>query len=153
MTSNNSISGDKVALRPREDRDAADEVRWASDPKIAALDPVVGISLNFILFSIDTLSGTHIGSCLLYGIDILSSSAKLGIRIGEVDCFNLGYGTEAVKLLVNYGFYVLGLKTINLTVLPNNARAIRCYQKCGFSKAGQVVEDDILFDNMVLSRE
>jgi RimJ/RimL family protein N-acetyltransferase len=56
--------------------------------------------------------------------------------IGEVSRQNRGYGTEAVRLLVRYGFEILNLNRIGLSVFANNLRAIRTYQKAGFVHEG-----------------
>lgn len=45
---------------------------------------------------------------------------------------NKGYGTEALKRSVEYGFNDLGLKRIYLIVYVNNPRAQHVYEKCGF---------------------
>ena len=43
-----------------------------------------------------------------------------------------GYGTEALRRSVEYGFTELGLRRIYLAVYANNPRAIHVYEKCGF---------------------
>ena len=45
-----------------------------------------------------------------------------------------GYGTEALKRSVEYGFAELGLRRIYLAVYANNPRAIHVYEKCGFKE-------------------
>ena len=45
---------------------------------------------------------------------------------------NKGYGTEALKRSVEYGFHDLGLRRIWLAVYADNPRAIHVYEKCGF---------------------
>ena len=45
-----------------------------------------------------------------------------------------GYGTEALKRSVEYGFGELGLRRIYLAVYANNPRAIHVYEKCGFKE-------------------
>ncbi|MHB8627421.1 MAG: GNAT family N-acetyltransferase [Aggregatilineales bacterium] len=56
----------------------------------------------------------------------------LGIGIGEPDYRGKGYGTDAMLLLVGYGFRELDAYRIQLGVLSTNPRAIRCYEKVGF---------------------
>ena len=56
----------------------------------------------------------------------------LGIGIGEPEYRGRGYGTDAMRLLVGYGFRELDLYRIQLGVLAINPRAIRCYEKVGF---------------------
>ena len=45
---------------------------------------------------------------------------------------NKGYGTEALRRSVEYGFTELGLRRIHLAVYADNIRAIHVYEKCGF---------------------
>lgn len=47
---------------------------------------------------------------------------------------NRGYGTEALKRSVEYGFNELGLTRIYLSVYVNNPRAIHVYENCGFKE-------------------
>jgi len=59
--------------------------------------------------------------------------AWMGIGIGEPDYRSKGYGTDAVRLICNYGFQELGLWRVQLGVYGNNYRAIRAYEKAGFT--------------------
>lgn len=72
-----------------------------------------------------------IGVLGLRAIDFRRGRATLGIRLsaGEV---NKGYGTDAIKAILNYAFNRLRLQHIDLDVAENNHRAQRCYLKCGF---------------------
>ena len=47
---------------------------------------------------------------------------------------NKGYGTEALKRSVEYGFNELGLTRIYLGVYADNPRAIHVYENCGFKE-------------------
>ena len=47
---------------------------------------------------------------------------------------NKGYGTEALKRSVAYGFNELGLTRIYLGVYADNPRAIHVYENCGFKE-------------------
>ena len=47
---------------------------------------------------------------------------------------NKGYGKEALKRSVQYGFNVLGLSRIYLGVYADNPRAIHVYESCGFKE-------------------
>jgi len=60
----------------------------------------------------------------------------LGIVIGERDYWNRGYGTDAMRLLVGYGFYELNLHRISLSLHSYNERARRVYEKIGFIYEG-----------------
>ena len=47
---------------------------------------------------------------------------------------NKGYGKEALKRSVQYGFDELGLTRIYLGVYADNPRAIHVYESCGFKE-------------------
>jgi RimJ/RimL family protein N-acetyltransferase len=48
-----------------------------------------------------------------------------------------GFGTEATRLILEWGFTVLGLHNIELRVWDWNAGAIRAYIKAGFRETGR----------------
>ena len=48
-----------------------------------------------------------------------------------------GYGTESLRLLLDYGFNYLNLNNIHLGVKAFNERAIACYKKVGFKEYGR----------------
>ena len=78
-----------------------------------------------------------IGSCGFFNLDGRNRSSEFGIMIGDKSYWNKGFGTEAVRLLVQHGFNTLNLNRIYLRVLENNPRAIRAYEKAGFTHEGQ----------------
>jgi RimJ/RimL family protein N-acetyltransferase len=77
-----------------------------------------------------------IGSISLFDIRP-ANHATLGICIGDPTCWSRGYGTEAVKLMVAYGFYFLNLHNIRLGHFGYNRRAGRAYEKAGFKPVGR----------------
>ena len=77
-----------------------------------------------------------IGTIGLEHFNWIARSAVLGIFIGDKDFRNNGYGTEAIKLLLEYGFKYLNLYSIRLDLLSINERAHKCYLKCGFKDTG-----------------
>lgn len=79
---------------------------------------------------------TTIGTCSFMDIDWRSRNAEFGILIGEKSYWNKGFGTEAVKLLVRHGFQTLNLHRIWLRVFATNPRAIKAYEKAGFTHEG-----------------
>jgi len=137
----------KVKLQEPTMMDAMRETMWYVDPEIQSLDVAAGVVHNSKWFSIITADGDHhIGACTLYNYD--AHEAQLGIRIGDRGYWNLGYGTDATLLLLQYGFEVMGLQRIWLKVLPENIRAIRCYEKCGFTRVGKLALDGYEFVTM-----
>lgn len=92
---------------------------------------------DLIIFGIRLIEANKlIGTCQLRFINFIDRNAELQIRIGDNECLGKGFGTEAVKLLVEFGFKDLNLNKIYLYVFNNNQRAINSYKKAGFSKEG-----------------
>ncbi len=83
-----------------------------------------------------------IGNCGIHKIDSKNRNATLGIFIGDKEERNKGYGTETIKLLLDYGFNYLNLHEIQLDVMSFNERAIRCYEKAGFKQYGRRRESE-----------
>jgi RimJ/RimL family protein N-acetyltransferase len=92
---------------------------------------------DLVVFGIRLIStDALIGSCQLHSIHPIHRSAELQIRLGQMDNFGQGYGTEAITLLIQYGFNDLNLERIYLHVFRSNERAIHVYEKKGFVQEG-----------------
>lgn len=78
-----------------------------------------------------------IGNCGFHSINHIHQTAEVGIFIGEEENRNKGYGTETLRLLLNYGFNYLNLNNIMLRVISFNEGAISCYKKLGFKEIGK----------------
>jgi len=73
-------------------------------------------------------------------VSLRNGSAHLSIIIQEKD-WDKGYGTEAISGVLEFMFMRLNGHRIWLRVDVRNARAIRCYEKCGFKVEGTLRED------------
>ncbi|PZM84978.1 hypothetical protein DLH72_02580 [Candidatus Gracilibacteria bacterium] len=89
-------------------------------------------------------TGKIIGNLSLFDISEINRNAVLGVLLGDKTEQNKGYGTEALNLILKYGFEVLGLHKIKLEVLATNSRAKKVYEKVGFKEVGIFKED--IFD-------
>ena len=83
-----------------------------------------------------------IGIITLKNIDKRNASAHLGLLIGQ-EYWDKGYGTEAIIELLETAFEKMNMRRIWLRVDEENARAIRCYEKCGFVFEGVLRQDHI----------
>jgi len=160
------IVGKKIILREKKLADARADYAWETDPELAQLDaaPVLVITFSEYFseyaaqlnnpqrvsrrYSIETLSGEHIGNCSYYNINEDGGEAELGIMIGNRDYWNNGYGTDAVNTLVNHIFRHTNLKRIYLKTLKSNNRAQHCFQKCGFIPCGNMDRNGYSFSLM-----
>ncbi|MBO4218732.1 MAG: GNAT family N-acetyltransferase [Erysipelotrichaceae bacterium] len=78
---------------------------------------------------IEKKTGEFIGNVELMDADETSRELGIALTCHKQD---QGYGSEAVRALVRYGFEEMGLKKIVLRADRRNARAIHVYEKCGF---------------------
>lgn len=102
-------------------------------------------STNSRAFNIISLDNDKlIGTISLEKINWISRSALLGVFIGDEEYRNNGYGTEAINLILEFGFRYLNLHSIKLDLLSVNERAHKCYLKCGFKDTGASREDIFL---------
>ena len=84
----------------------------------------------------DKSDESYIGQMDIFDINWKIRKGKLGTVIGSEDARGKGYGTEALQLLQDYAFGVLGLERLELEVYAENQRAVRCYEKAGFLLEG-----------------
>lgn len=84
-----------------------------------------------------------VGEVVINEIDHDNRNGNIRISLFSGNDVNKGYGTEAMCLMVDYGFKQLNLHRISLTVYAFNQRAIRAYEKVGFKREG--VERDVLY--------
>jgi len=106
-------------------------------------------------FSILTLAGdVFIGFTSLWVNDWNLGEAWLGIFIGERDYWGKGYGTDAMRLIVQYGFMELNLRRISLGLHAFNERALKSYLKVGFRVEGRergvFLRDGVRYDDLVM---
>lgn len=90
-------------------------------------------------FTIQSLENDQdIGFVDLSGVDWVAGNCWVGIGIGERDYWGRGYGSEAMRLVLDFGFGYLNLRRVSLTVFEYNQRAYQSYIKCGFQEEGRL---------------
>lgn len=94
---------------------------------------------GFIIAHKDTQE--YIGQLDLIKIDWINRKGLIGIVIGNKESLGKGYGTEALRLVLDLAFNKLNLHKMELEVRAFNERAIKCYKKCGFIEEGRIRED------------
>ena len=80
---------------------------------------------------------TPIGTCRLQDVTYRNRTAELVIIIGEPSERGKGYGTEAVRLVLDHAFTALGLNNVMLKVYEYNLAGQRAYVKAGFREFGR----------------
>jgi RimJ/RimL family protein N-acetyltransferase len=94
---------------------------------------------GMIMFGIHAAADDRlIGSIELSEFSWASGDAWVGIGIGEKEYQGIGCGTEAMRMLLRYGFEELNLHRVSLSVFEYNSRGIRSYEKAGFREEGRI---------------
>jgi RimJ/RimL family protein N-acetyltransferase len=171
------IIGDQIRLRAIEKEDLPSFVKWLNDPEVRqGLSLIMPLSLAE---EEDWFAGVlkqspferplaieiqpdpkkeywvFVGNCGFINIDWQNRLAEIGIHIGEKEYWNQGYGRKAMRLMLKHGFENLNLHRLWLQVFENNQRAIRSYEKAGFTLEGKFREAKYLegkyLDVMIMS--
>jgi RimJ/RimL family protein N-acetyltransferase len=88
-----------------------------------------------VRFMIEADEGPLVGQVRLIGIHP-HARAELAIMLGEKAYWGRGYGADAIRTLLRFGFDELGLRRVTLIADADNARGIACYERCGFRHEG-----------------
>jgi RimJ/RimL family protein N-acetyltransferase len=92
-------------------------------------------------FTVRTVAEDKFIGFLGLWVDVIHSDAWVGIGIGEREFWSKGYGTDMMKLCMQYVFSELGLERLSLGLHEYNPRALRSYEKCGFRLEGRTRQD------------
>jgi RimJ/RimL family protein N-acetyltransferase len=133
------LVGKECYLSPIDENDAEKFTEWLND-----LEVTINLQIYNGIINVDhehgflnNLSKEHnysiidieknelIGNCGFLDIDYLNQTAETGLLIGNKNYWNKGYGSEALTLLLDYGFKALNLNNIMLKVYTFNKRAIK----------------------------
>lgn len=166
-----ALEGRLVTLRRHRPENLGPVLRWYRDPELARLTryqtrpmPVAEVEHYFsarllapdaLAYAIHERPGDRlVGITTFSALDPDNGSALFHITIGERDAWGHGLGTEATALMLAHGFERLGLHRVSLSVFAFNERAIRAYEKAGFSIEGRLREaiwrDGRYWDELVM---
>jgi RimJ/RimL family protein N-acetyltransferase len=165
------VPGERIFLSQVRREDLPLYSRWFSDLELTAYLGASGMSFmpeheqewydsvvknrDMKTFAIIVREGQRpIGNVSFNFVDKSRDVAELGIAIGDKTAWGQGYGSEAVRLMCDYGFTFLGLHTIFLWHTEFNQRGHRAYLKAGFKVAGRIrggeVFDGTRYDRILM---
>jgi RimJ/RimL family protein N-acetyltransferase len=167
------LAGERVRLRGVRDDDLPTLAKWEMDPgrmatlshrvapssEAAARERMARWSANDkgdLGFAIETLDDppVMVGHVGLRGAQLKDRCAALGIALGR-EYVGRGYGSDAMRVIVDYAFREMGLHRLELGVAPFNAAGIRAYEKAGFVEEGRrresVLHDGRWYDEVLMS--
>ena len=81
--------------------------------------------------------GSVIGDVALQDIDRKNRKCSIGMGIAKIEHRSKGYGQQAVRLMLKYGFRYLGMERITANTLEINIGAQKLLEKCGFILEGR----------------
>lgn len=105
---------------------------------------------NYRVFVIQTIEGQIIGDLELDHICWSKREAELRIRIGVKEFWGKGYGSEALRLILENLLITRNFERVYLRVYHFNQRAIRCYSKIGFKRVGILRRNCPNWKNIIL---
>ena len=134
------LLGDRIYLSPRNSQDIEQFTEWLNDFETT---DYLGRSSELMtlegekefLEKDNNPEATFV--IVTINDDKMIGTVSLGIFIGDKEYRNKGYGTEAIKLILEYGFEYMNLHNIKLDLMEFNDRALKCYKKCGFKEYGR----------------
>ena len=150
------IVGEKIYLRALERTDLEGEyLQWLNDHEVTRFmesgrtpttadalaeyySRVAGNANGVMMAIVELETDRHVGNTKLGPINWVHRYAEFGIMIGAKDSWGRGYGTEATRLMLDYGFCQLNLNKILLGVVGDHAAAISAYEKVGFRHEGRI---------------
>jgi RimJ/RimL family protein N-acetyltransferase len=150
------LIGPRLYLRALEREDAPRLAAYINDPAVRrtllahrpmsvgqeqAWLEMLGKDEHHVVMGIARQSDDElIGATGLHRIDSRTRNTELGLSLGDRSTWGQGFGTEATRMMLDYGFGTLNLHRIWLLVYASNASAIRVYEKAGFRKEGLLRE-------------
>ena len=106
----------------------ADEEKWYEGLEVDGI--------KACLFTIENKETKEfMGGCGLHDISGKNRTGVVGIWIAKQFC-GKGFGTDAMKVLLDIAFWEANLNKVTLNVYGYNKRAIRSYEKVGFKIEG-----------------
>lgn len=165
------LEGERTYLKPLDIDDLETFYKWFNNPELRRflllnypitkqqekefIEELIKDKDSVILSIVVKNDDTLIGNIGLFKIDIVHRKAELGIALGDFENISKGYGTEAMELMIDYGFNVLNLHRIELIVHDFNTRAIQTYKKVGFIEEGRkreaIYSDGKYHDEIIMS--
>lgn len=146
---NKEIRGKNIILRERRPEDAAFFAYWFNQPKVmfqcGFTEPtdedhertvLSKETADAVWYTITDLSGKIIGETGLLRMWPAWHCTDLSIIIPDPEAQHKGYGTEAIRLMIDLAFGKYEMNRVAIGVVGQNTEALAFYDKIGFRKEG-----------------
>lgn len=156
------VVGERVRLRPFEERDLEAMARYRGDAEVCRFLPFDPQSPDDIrrrnghLMGRTTLEGERggvmlvierrdddavIGDLVLFHLDAEAGSAEIGWVVSPA-ASGRGLATEAVRALIDTAFQAYGLRRLVAQIDPDNVRSVALAERLGMRREAHFVEKD-----------
>ncbi|MBR3348506.1 MAG: GNAT family N-acetyltransferase [Solobacterium sp.] len=158
---NQEIRGKRIILREQTETDASFYAYWFSQPQIMfqcgfekpvdeeEMKTVINVnhkSEDSLWFTITDFEGNLIGETGLLRMFPAWHQTDLTIIIPDPKMQSQGYGTEAIRLMLDLAFETYGMHRVSIGVVGLNTEALRFYERIGFKKEG-ILEEAYYYNN------
>src|SRR5690606_18425576 len=148
------LKGEHIFLRALEPEDLDFLYQLENDPQVWEISGTTAPYSKYVLqkylenshkdiyevkqlrLGICNLEEKVVGLIDLFDFDPKNLRTGMGIVVSDEMNRNRGMGSEAIKLLSDYVFSILGLRQIYVNVLEENKASIRLFTKLGFKEVG-----------------
>lgn len=146
------LVGEKCYLSPVDSQAAEKVAQWSNEMEVAVrtgdLSDMITCEVQknylenmnnggYAFYIVRREDDEAVGIARLMRVDLINKRAVLGMFIGEKNSREIGIGTEAARLILDFGFNVINLKNIMVEIFSFNERSMRMCKKCGFKEIGR----------------
>ena len=149
------LRGERIYLRRPTMDDAARIFNWERDDEVWRYDPHRPYSQSFLpifernyvqgngrqfWFIIEDEKHIPIGTITYFNLDYRGGQVEIGLGLGDKTRWGKGYGSEAIRTLVQYLFTLPGLARVYAETAAANRPARRAFAKANFGEVGQIYD-------------
>ena len=152
---NQEIRGEKVILREQREEDAPYFTYWFNQPQVMfqcgfekpaseeEIRKTITVSHkreDSVWYTITDLDGNIIGETGLLRMFPAWHQTDLTIIIPDPEMQHKGYGTEAIRIILDMAFKKYEMHRVSIGVVGLNTDALAFYRKIGFKQEGSLGE-------------
>jgi [ribosomal protein S5]-alanine N-acetyltransferase len=153
-----ALRGERIYLRRPSLDDAARIFNWERDDVVWRYDPHRPYSnsmaeflplfeRNYVLgngrqfwFIVEDEKHLPIGTITYFNMDYRIGHAEIGLGLGEKSSWGRGYGSEAIRTLVDYLFTLPGLRRVYAETAAANRPSRKAFARAGFVEVGEIFD-------------
>ena len=158
---NQEIRGEKVILREQREEDAPYFTYWFNQPQVMfqcgfekpaseeEIRKTITVSHkreDSVWYTITDLDGNIIGETGLLRMFPAWHQTDLTIIIPDPEMQHKGYGTEAIRIILDMAFKKYEMHRVSIGVVRLNTDALAFYRKIGFKQEG-ILEEAYYWNN------